>query len=188
MARRLSHVVGFDDAPFQSHHRGDVLVVGTVYAGARLEGVISGKVRRDGANSTATLIRLVAQSRHQAHLKLIMLQGIAFAGFNVIDLEGLHAELGTPVITVVRKRPNMKAIRRALLHKVPGGRRKWRLIERAGPVERVGSVFIQRAGLTLPEATEVINRYTLNSALPEPLRVAHLIAGGVVLGESRHRP
>jgi endonuclease V-like protein UPF0215 family len=188
MSRQLSHVAGFDDAPFTRDHRGDVLVVGTVYSGLRLECVLSGKVRRDGVNSTDTLIKLVARSRHKAHLQLVMLQGIAFAGFNVIDLRRLHAALDVPVMTVVRKPPDMKAIRHALLHKVAGGKRKWRLIEQAGVVERVRNVYVQRVGLSPSQAHDVIERYAVNSALPEPLRIAHLIAGGVVLGESRHRP
>ncbi|MFQ6024146.1 MAG: DUF99 family protein, partial [Acidiferrobacterales bacterium] len=102
MPRRLAHVVGFDDAPFEPGHRGDVLVVGTVYSGLRLEGVVSGKVRRDGTNSTDTLIRLISQSRYQAHIQAVMLQGIAFAGFNVVDVRGLHERLGIPVVVIAR--------------------------------------------------------------------------------------
>jgi endonuclease V-like protein UPF0215 family len=48
-------------------------------------------------------------------------------------------------------------------------------------------VYVQCAGLSAEQAREVIERYAINGALPEPLRVAHLIAGGIVLGESRHR-
>ena len=55
----ISHVIGFDDAPFPPNHRGNVRVVGAVYSGLRLEGVLSGKVRRDGVNATRTLIELV---------------------------------------------------------------------------------------------------------------------------------
>jgi endonuclease V-like protein UPF0215 family len=188
MPLRLPHVIAFDDAPFAPAHRGDVLIVGTVYSGYRLEGVLSGKVRRDGVNSTATLVHLVKRSRHYAHLQLVMLQGIAFAGFNVIDLPRLHEALALPVMTVVRQRPDMPAIKRALLHKVRGGKRKWRLIERAGALERVAGVYVQCVGLSTKQAREVIERYAINSALPEPLRVAHLIAGGIAVGESRHRP
>ena len=187
MPRALSHIIAFDDAPFAPGHRGDVLIVGTVYSGARLEGVLSGKVRRDGVNSTATLVRLVKQSRHHTHLQLVMLQGIAFAGFNVIDLPELHKALGLPVMTVVRKRPDKSAIKHALLYKVRGGKRKWHLIERAGVLERVAGVYVQCVGLSTKQAHDVIERYAINGTLPEPLRVAHLIAGGVALGESRHR-
>ena len=70
-------LVGFDDAPFQPEHRGDVLLVGAVYAGERLVGVLSGKVRRDGANATRVLAELVTGSRYAPQLHALLLQGIA---------------------------------------------------------------------------------------------------------------
>ena len=188
MSRRFTHAIGFDDAPFPRSHRGDVLVVGAVYAGARLEGVLSGKVRRDGANATTALSSLMRGSRFRPHLQLVLLQGIAFAGFNVVNLQALHATTGLPILVVVRKRPDLTRIRRALLQSVPGGARKWRLIEQAGPVEPAGAVFVQRAGLTLAEAERALMSHCTSGNLPEPLRTAHLIAGGIARGESRHRP
>lgn len=182
-----SHVIGFDDAPFPRHHRGDVLVVGAVFSGLRLEGVISGRVRRDGANATRVLAALVSGSRFDAHIQAVLLQGIALAGFNVVDLDRLHRALSRPVITVARRPPDLDAIRRALLEQVPGGRRKWRLIQAAGPMEAAAGVWVQRAGIGLEDTATLIRRLAVSSALPEPLRTAHLIAGGVVSGESRHR-
>jgi endonuclease V-like protein UPF0215 family len=187
MAKRISHVIGFDDAPFERAHRGNVLIVGAVFAGTRLEGVLSGKVRRDGVNATRVLIDLVRQSRFGAHAQAILLQGIAFAGFNVVDVHAVHDMLKIPVLVVARRAPNLAAIRAALLHKVPGGRRKWALIEQLGPMEAVQGVYVQRAGITLDKAADLIRRLALHSTLPEPLRTAHLIAGGVTQGESRHR-
>jgi endonuclease V-like protein UPF0215 family len=185
--RHFTHAIGFDDAPFARSHRGNVLVVGTVYAGSRLEGVLSGHVRRDGANATATLAAMLCSSRFRPHLQIVFLQGIAFAGFNVVDLPALHAATGLPVLVVVRKRPDLARIGRALREHVPGGARKWRLIARAGPIEQVGTVYVQRAGLTLAEAQRALALHCTIGNLPEPLRTAHLIAGGIVRGESRHR-
>jgi endonuclease V-like protein UPF0215 family len=187
MRQRFSHVIGFDDAPFDRAHRGDVLVVGTIFTGTRLDGVLSGKVRRDGANSTRVLAGLVRGSRFRAHLQLVMLQGIAVAGFNVVDIHGLARELGLPVLVVMRRRPAMDRIRRALLENVPGGRRKLLLIERAGPVEPAAGLFVQRAGISLDAAAAALRRLAVAGHLPEPLRAAHLIAGGIATGESRHR-
>lgn len=184
---RLSHVIGFDDAPFARHHRGDVPVFGAVFAGTRLEGVVSGGVRRDGANSTRVLAELVRRSRFRGHLQVVLLQGIALAGFNVVDIHALSAALGVPVIVVARKRPDLAAIRRALLARVPGGARKWRLIERAGPMEPCAGVYVQRAGISPERTRALIERLAVNGKLPEPLRTAHLVAGGAVAGESRHR-
>jgi endonuclease V-like protein UPF0215 family len=183
----IRHVVGFDDFPFPRSHRGDVSVVGAVFSGVRLEGVLSGRVRRDGANATAVLARLVSDSRFAGHLQLVMLQGIALAGFNVVDLHGLHRRLDLPVLAVARRAPRLDAIRHALLSRVPGGARKWRLIERAGPMEELEGVFVQRVGLSTDEAREAIRATTLAGRIPEPLRTAHLIAGGIARGESRGR-
>lgn len=187
MARRFTHGIGFDDAPFDHDHRGDVLVVGAVYAGLRLEGVLSAKVRRDGANSTRGIARVVRRSRFYPHLQLVLLQGIAFAGFNVVDLPALNRLTGVPVMTVVRRRPDFARIRRALLEHVPGGARKWKLIEKAGPVEPAGRLFVQRAGLSPAQAEAALAGLRGAAAIPEPLRTAHLIAGGIARGESRHR-
>lgn len=183
----LSHVIGFDDAPFNPDHRGDVLVVGAVFCQLRLEGVLSAKVRRDGANATRVLAGTVSTSRFMPQLQAILLQGIAMAGFNVIDMIALHQRLGIPVIAVVRRQPDMAAIRRALLTQVRGGHRKWALLEQLGPMEAAAGLFVQRAGITLAETETLLKHLAVNSALPEPLRTAHLIAGGIVRGESRHR-
>ena len=140
MSTTISHVIGFDDSPFARDHRGDVVVVGAVFAALRLEGVLTGKVRRDGANSTQTLVRLVSRSRFAAHSQLIMLQGIAFAGFNVIDIHALNEALAKPVLVVARRQPDLAGIKKALLGSVPGGKRKWRLVERGKWIRSRGSI------------------------------------------------
>jgi len=188
MARYFaSSVVGFDDFPFPRSHRGDVRIIGTVYTGLRLDGIISGCLRKDGANATDKLALLVQGSKFAPQIKLVMLQGIALGGFNVVDIHDLHQRLKTPVLVVARRAPDYRAIKDALLSKVPGGARKWRLIERAGEMEATAGVYVQRAGLTLREAGKVIERFTACGRIPEPLRVAHLIAGGVGGGQSRGR-
>lgn len=86
MAGPISNVVGFDDAPFPRAHRGDVLLVGTVCSRTRLDGVLSARVRRDGSNSTDRMIAMVEGSQFAEHVRAVLLQGIAVAGFNVIDV------------------------------------------------------------------------------------------------------
>lgn len=185
--RKFSHVTGIDDAPFERGHRGDVLIVATVFAGGRLDGVLSSRVRRDGANATDRIAEMISTSRFRPQLQLVLLQGIALAGFNVVDIHALHRRLGLPVLVVTRKTPDMAAIRRALQSRVPGGARKWGLIEKAGPMEPLAGVHVQRAGLSLDEAQRAVREQRRHSDIPEPLRTAHLIAAGVTLGESRHR-
>ena len=163
------------------------MIVGAMYSGIRLEGVLTGRVRRDGVNATREISRMVTRSRFFDHLQVILLQGIALAGFNVVDINALHQQLGRAVMVVIRRLPDQDAVRRALLQKVPGGSRKWRLVEQAGPIEPIEGLYVQRVGLNADDAARLIRRLAINSHIPEPLRTAHMIASGVTLGESRHR-
>jgi uncharacterized protein len=185
--RTLSNVIGFDDGPFERDRRGNVMLIGAVCARTRLDGVLRGTVRKDGANATKKMTELVLRSPFHASLHAVLLQGIAVGGFNVVDVHGLHAALGLPVLVVARRQPDLWAMRSALSMGVPGAARKWRLIERAGPMERVADVYVQRAGLTQDEAARLLRVTTLHGKLPEPLRLAHLIASGIVRGISHGR-
>ena len=188
MAKPISNVVGFDDAPFAYEHRGDIRLVGAVCARTRLDGVLSGTIRRDGVNATRTMIDLVQGSKFSGHVRAVLLQGIAVGGFNVVDLRGLHEALGVPVLVVVRRAPRLNLVKDALFNRTPGAARKWKLIEQAGPVEPLGELYVQRVGLELADAAALLRATTLHGNIPEPLRLAHIIAGGVTLGESHGRP
>ncbi|EYB68238.1 hypothetical protein DEIPH_ctg025orf0085 [Deinococcus phoenicis] len=160
-------------------------VFGTVYARTTLHAVVSGRVRRDGRNSTPELARLVGESGAREHLHLILLQGVALAGFNVVDAPALGALTGLPVLIVARRPPDFERIRAALLTRVPGGARKWWLIAALGPMEPCRGVWVQRVGLSLGEAETALAALTVTGRIPEALRATHLIAGGVTRGSSR---
>jgi len=91
------------------------------------------------------------------------------------------------VIVVSRQRPDLDAVRRALLEKVPGGQRKWRLIEEAGPPAAAAGVWIQWAGISHERAQELVGRLAVHGRIPEPLRTAHLIASAFSAEGSRQR-
>lgn len=187
MARRLSNSIGIDDAPFDRKHRGDVAIVGVVFTRTRLDGVMTGKLRKDGANATRAIAELVERSPFGEHAQVLLLGGITFAGFNVVDIHALRARLGLPVLVLARKKPRYRIIEETLLEKIPGGARKWALIEKAGPMEPCEGLWVQRAGLELDAAAQVIGDLTIHGKLPEPVRIAHLVAGGFGDGISRGR-
>jgi endonuclease V-like protein UPF0215 family len=190
------NVIAFDDGPFPHAHTGQVLLVGAVCSRTRLDGVVSGKVRRDGTDSTSRMIELVTRSQFREHVRVVLLQGIAVAGFNVVDVHTLSRALDVPVLVVTRRQPDLDAVHRALFSEAPhsrprvrGAARKWALIQAAGAIEPLGRgrLWVQRAGLSLEQARRVVAATTLHGNIPEPLRVAHLIAGGIVAGKSRGR-
>jgi hypothetical protein len=62
------------------------------------------------------------------------------------------------------------------------------MIEKLGPPERLGKVYIQRVGIGAEEALSVVDRFAVHSQIPEPIRTAHLIAGAIQCGQSRGNP
>ncbi len=185
--RRLVNCIAFDDSPFLREYRGPVHVVATVYAGLRLDGVLIGSVEKDGCDAATKLVEIVSRSRFYEHCNLIMLQGICLAGFNMVDAHKMYRLLSRPVLVVSRKKPDYDAMKKALFEKIPNGKEKWKIIEELGPMELCKNCFVQRVGLDLEEAKEVINFFCINGNIPEPLRTAHLIAGAIGTGHSKGR-
>jgi endonuclease V-like protein UPF0215 family len=184
-ARRLSNVIGFDDAPHVRGTVGRVGLVGCVCSGTRLDIVVRDTVEKDGDDVTRVMVKLV-QDKALTHVRAVLLQGITVAGFNVVDIHQLSQQLSMPVLVVARKQPRLELIFKAVLA-VPGAAQKRALMEAAGPPESCGQVWVQRAGLTLAEAERMLARTTAHGAIPEPLRLAHIIAGGTTTGKSRGR-
>lgn len=183
---RTVRTIGFDDAPFRRGSRGQVGVAGVVCAGTRFEGLIWGRVRQDGWNATDVLVELLSGSKFLPQLHLVLLDGIAFGGFNVVDLPRLAAELGRPCLAVMRRPPDLVAVETALRH-LPRAPARLRLLARAGPVHRAGGFVFQVQGTSPEAAAAALARVTDRGAVPEPLRLAHLIGAAVRTGESGRR-
>jgi endonuclease V-like protein UPF0215 family len=71
---------------------------------------------------------------------------------------------------------------------MPDAERRIKCVENAGPIYSVNvrnkRICFQCYGMKKEDAGEVIKESSTMSLIPEPLRVAHLIATGFVLGES----
>jgi len=106
------------------------------------------------------------------------LDGLNFAGFNLVDLPELGKSLGIPAVAVLRKQPGMDEIKKALASFKDKDKRL-SLIEKAGPVHKGEKVFFQVFGEEPKAIKAVLSKTTKYSNLPEPLRLAHLIASGV---------
>jgi endonuclease V-like protein UPF0215 family len=178
--------LGVDDGPFSRGRREQVLVVGAVYIGGEFEGLLSTRVSQDGKNATDRLLQMIGGSKFRPQLHAVMLDGITLGGFNVVDLQRLARELELPCLAVVRGRPDLEAVRRALTH-LPRGEQRWRLICAAGPLHRCGALSFQAAGVDPEVARQAIRVSVIHGHMPECLRGAHLIASGIVNGESGRR-
>lgn len=184
---RRIRAIGFDDGPFDRDPRiTRVPVAGVVCAGTRFEGMVWGHVRKDGFDATVVLERMLARSKFLPQIHLVLLDGIALGGFNVVDLPALAEALGVPCIAVMRKPPDLRAVERAI-RRLPRAEARLARLRRAGPVHHRPPIAWQVAGADPEVAHAVLVRLTDTGHVPEPLRLAHLVAAAVVTGESGRR-
>ncbi|MEM3696127.1 MAG: DUF99 family protein [Candidatus Bathyarchaeia archaeon] len=178
-------VLGVDDGVFVPRSKGLVPIVGVVFRGGYwLDGVMHTNVKIDGLDATKKITSMIINSPHYKQLRVIMLNGITFAGFNIVDIRELSAETKLPVIAVTREKPNFKEIREALKN-LPKSEERWKAVENAGEVHEVFTrnekekIYMQICGILEEDAKKILQLTSTRSNIPEALRVAHLIASGI---------
>jgi endonuclease V-like protein UPF0215 family len=178
-------VLGVDDGVFTPHAESPVPVVGVVFRGGYwLDGVLYTEIFVDGFDATEKISNMVTSSRHYKQLRVIMLNGITFAGFNVVDIQALNAATGLPVIAVTREKSDLPLIHKALKH-LPRSEERWKAVLNAGELSEVSTrredekIYLHAAGISMLDAEKIVRLTSTRSNLPEALRVAHLIASGI---------
>ena len=178
-------VLGIDDGKFTPHSREQVLVVGVVFRGGNwLDGIMHTLLVVDGFNATEKIAKMVTGSPHYKQLRVIMLNGITFAGFNIVDIKTLNAQTGLPVIAVTQKKPDLTKVHQALAN-LPDSEDRWNAILNAGEIFPITTrnskqkIYVELAGITIETASALLRLTSTRSNIPETLRVAHLIASGI---------
>jgi endonuclease V-like protein UPF0215 family len=176
-------VLGVDDGSFIPH-KGYAPVVGVVFRGGYwLDGVLSTKVKVDGFDATDKIATMIVESPHYRQVRIMMLEGVTFGGFNVVDIKELNALTELPVIVVTRNKPDFREIH-AAVKKLPNSTERWAAVQNAGQVFEVHTrsmdekVYMEISGIRESDARRILQLTSTRSSIPEPLRVAHLVASG----------
>lgn len=176
-------VLGIDDGKFIPQTKGSVLIVGVVFrGGCSIDGVMHTRIKIDGLDATEKLALMINNSPHYNQLSLVMLNGITFGGFNVVDLKKLHLATKLPILALTHDKPDLNGIHEALKN-LPKAEERWSMILEAGKIYAIinkgTTIYVETAGISFDDSEKIIALTSTRSSLPEPLRVAHLIASGV---------
>lgn len=180
---RRPHLLGIDDGPFEKGQDAPVPVVGVMMEGATLvEGVAVTSFPVDGAGATAFLADWVAGQRWREALQGVVLGGITLAGLGLVDLSALAERLGLPVLAVTRRDTAGSTLGAAL--RAAGFADRLPVLAHTPPAHRLAGLYVSFAGTDRAGATHLVRASLLKANLPEPLRLAHLIATALVRGAS----
>jgi endonuclease V-like protein UPF0215 family len=180
-------LLGVDDSPFTFTDMYTTIIGVIMRGGSYLEGVLMNQVSIDGEDATVVCKEIIKNTRHREQLKAMLLDGISLGGFNVVDIENIFKTTNLPVITVTRDKPNFDKIKDALKKNFIDWEKRLEIIK-IGEIHKVKTshnpIYVKCSGIDIEEAKEIIKISTIRGVIPEPIRVAHLIASGIVRGES----
>lgn len=186
--KEQARVLGIDDAPFLKGEASVPVVGVLVCPPSYVEGVLVSSCAVDGEDANQIIKDMVCGSRFREQVRLIMIDGAALGGFNVVDIQALYESLSVPVMTVSRDEPDLASIRSALRAHFVDWERRLEIISRSR-VRQVplaqGTVYVASVGIDEREADEALRRCIVRGCLPEPIRLAHLVATALVRGESK---
>ena len=184
---RNIRVIGFDDAHYTDKTHGrNVHVAGIVCSNTRFEGMLWDTIQKDGMDSTDRFILMVENSKFAEQVQIVLTDGITFGGCNVVDIEKLSESIGVPVVTVMRRHPDIDRFR-YVVDQLPDAEERWRRVQSAGVIHELDGFVFQVVGEMPKTTARILRRLTDQGKVPEALRLAHLIGTAIKTGESGKR-
>ena len=120
-------------------------------------------------------------------INLIMILGSILSSYNIINLHALYNSLALPVISVSFKSP--KNLELNFKNKFPDTwEQKIKIYIQNGDVLKIStktgySVYVNVVGLSLFDTKVVLNKFLLQGSIPEPIRIAKLLARAKIINE-----
>ena len=185
--KKQIRILAIDDSPFKFKDKYCTIIGVVMRGGEYLECVLSNKLKIDGNEATTTCKEMIKNTKHKKQLKVVMLDGVALGGFNIVDIYELYESTKIPVITITRDKPNFDKIKVALSMHFKDWNERWMILKRGEMYTLETShnpIYVKCTGISIQDAKEIINISTIRGAIPEPIRVAHIIASGITRGES----
>ncbi|MHA1253954.1 MAG: endonuclease dU [Candidatus Helarchaeota archaeon] len=92
--------------------------------------VVQTKIEVDGFDATEKIGKMIINSNHYGQIRVIMLYGITFGGFNVCDTDELSKLTNRPIIVIIEHKPDLNSIKKALMKNQFNWEKKWAIFEK----------------------------------------------------------
>ena len=152
--------------------RGDLQIDGFSFATATVGGM----------DATQSILRLYENLKRK-DINVIMLNGCVISWFNIVDLEVIHAATAKPLIAVTYE--ESEGLENYLRKYFDDWEERLAVYRRLGERQRVTlhtghKILIRCINMTVRKARLLLNRFTLQGAVPEPLRVARILSRSIL--------
>jgi uncharacterized protein len=148
--------------------RADLRVDGLAYACATV-----------GGDDATKAVLKICHDLDRPDVNVLLLSGVAVSWFNIIDIEEVFKEIQKPLICLTyEESPGLEDYIREYFPQPEEKLHSYvRLGTRMSVRLRTGfEVYMRAFGLSADDARILLNKFTLDGRIPEPVRVARLVA------------
>jgi len=144
-----------------------------------VDGLAFGRTSVGGDDATASILKLFRSLRRN-DINLLMVSGAILSLYNILDVDLLSERTAVPVICLTYKETT--GIESSIIRKFPDGApEKLRAYRKLGPRRRLDlasghTVYARTSGISERDALPVVDMFTLQGSIAEPVRVARLLA------------
>ncbi|MEM1646268.1 MAG: DUF99 family protein [Ignisphaera sp.] len=175
---------GYFDVSFKhSNLRYKTVLVGAIVCNNRFQDLLLDYVTIDGLDATIIIYRIIEKALYLYNIQAVLLDGVTYAGFNVVDPRKLYNLTSIPMIVVFRHKLDLDKIRFALEKHFFDHKYRYKIVETIYsqsvelPLEHIPTVLrIYSIGVGITKAKEIVLKLCKVFADPYPLRIADRVA------------
>ena len=144
-----------------------------------IDGMVFGNATIEGNDSTQNILSMY-RSLKRNDINCIMLDGLIISMYNIIDGEDLRGNTNVPVIAITFK--DSEGLEDIIQHRFSNNHRiKLEQYRKLGQRDKIllktGKIlFLRYWGISSKDASTIVNYFTLQGSIPEPIRIAKLAA------------
>jgi endonuclease V-like protein UPF0215 family len=144
-----------------------------------IDGVVFGNATIEGDDATQNILSIY-MSLKRNDVKCIMLDGLVISMYNIIDGKELEENIKVPVIAITFK--DSEGLEGAINHHFSNdSKMKLEQYRKLGQRDKIllwtgKNLFVRYWGISFREVSTIVNYFTLQGSVPEPIRIAKLAA------------
>ena len=144
-----------------------------------IDGFVFGHSTVGGDDATDAILEMYEKLDRQ-DISFLLISGIVISLYNIIDMKKISEKIGLPVIGVTYEESS--GIEDAIKHHFPESyKSKLTEYSKLEPRKKITlhtsyNLYVRNEGCTVLETTQLLDKITLQGSIPEPLKIAQILA------------
>ena len=144
-----------------------------------VDGFVMGHSTVGGDDATDVILSMY-ENLDRADISFLLISGIIISLYNMVDVKRISEKIGLPVIGITHEESD--GIEDAIKYHFPDSyKSKLAEYSKLGSREKITlhtshNLYIRNEGCTVLEAKQLLDKITTQGSVPEPLRIAQLLA------------